>query len=185
MIGPGLHRLIHFQKISENDLVNETTFAEIVRELTGDWVIEIDCDSIQGKNRFYYDEIVYFGNKEELKKDGAVEAFAEASMYDRFTFDEQRVGHFYNTDPECRRLRDLDPETNYLIIYNGEGSLPFVLTIGKDNIDLNRIIYETTVGVVRGTPRWTQRAKQAVFDLKMNGLIYMHPNEEKPQDNLL
>ena len=75
-------------------------------------------------------------------------------MYDRFTFDEQRVGHFYNTDPECRRLRDLDPETNYLIYYNGEGSLPFVLTIGKDNIDINRMIYESTVGAVRGSPRW-------------------------------
>lgn len=41
-------------------------YAEMVRELTGDWFLQVNCDEIQGKNRDYYDELVYFGAKADL-----------------------------------------------------------------------------------------------------------------------
>jgi len=75
-------------------------------------------------------------------------------MVDRYNFDEQRVGFFYNADPECRKARDLDPKKKYIVIFNGENSIPSILEFGKDNIDLNRLFYEVTVGSVKGTPRW-------------------------------
>jgi|Transcript_10855 hypothetical protein len=103
-------------------------------------------------------------------------------MLDRFKYDEQRVNFFYNSDPECRRLRDLDPEKGYIVIYNGENSIPFILELGKDEISLRRLIFEVTVSVVRGTPRWGQRGHSAVFDHFMSALIYMIPEHRKPEE---
>ena len=46
VIGPGVHRLIHFAKIHEEKDDNERVFAEVIRELTGDWLSQIKCDEI-------------------------------------------------------------------------------------------------------------------------------------------
>lgn len=48
VIGPLKHRMVHFRKVSEDKEDNERRFAEIVRELTGDWIRKIICDEIQG-----------------------------------------------------------------------------------------------------------------------------------------
>ncbi len=39
----------------------EKRLALAVRELTGEWFREIDCNDIQKDQRFFYDEVVYFG----------------------------------------------------------------------------------------------------------------------------
>ena len=163
VIAPGMNRLIHFNKISEDKEENELMLAMVIRELTGDWVNKIECDAIQGQSRWYYDEVVYFGPIEDLKPGGEAESFSQASMVDRYNFDEQRVGFFYNDDPECRTKRDLEGDKKYIVFYNGENSIPLVLELGLDNIEVSRLIYETTIGVVKGTPRWGQRAQSAVF----------------------
>ena len=75
-------------------------------------------------------------------------------MYDRYSFDEQRVGFFYNEDPECRKLRGLEEHKKYIILFNGENSIPIVLEIDKDEVSLSLLIREVTLGVVKGTPRW-------------------------------
>ena len=129
-------------------------FAEIVRELTGDWVHPIKCDDIQGENRWYFDEVVYLGAKKDFAEDGPLSFLNTASMVDRYSYDEQRVGFFYNEDKECRRLRDLDVDKNYIVFYNGENSIPFLLEPTNDEVTLPRLIYELAVGVVKGTPRW-------------------------------
>jgi len=38
----------------------------IIRELTGDWINEVNCEAIQGEKRWYYDEVVFFGDSEDL-----------------------------------------------------------------------------------------------------------------------
>jgi len=178
-----MSRMIHFKRNKEATREeNEQMMAMIVRELSGDWVHPIKCDEIQGQNRWFYDEIVYFGAQEDLAKGGPVDFFAKASMVDRFNFDEQRVGFFYVEDPECRRLRDLDPEKSFIVIYNGENSIPFILEIGKDEVDLARLIFEINTGIVKGTPRWGQRANTAVFTHYVNGLIYMIPEMMEPTE---
>jgi len=46
-MGPeGINRMVHFKKASEDKEDNERMFAEIVRELTGDWFHSITCDEI-------------------------------------------------------------------------------------------------------------------------------------------
>lgn len=66
MTKTGLSRLVHFRKINEAAEVNAEMFAAIVRELTGEWVSQIECEKIQSERRFYYDEVVYFGDRKEL-----------------------------------------------------------------------------------------------------------------------
>ena len=70
----------------------------------------------------------------------------------------------------------------YIVIYNGENSIPNILEFGKDNIDLHTVFFEVTVGVVKGTPRWGQRANSAIFDFLENGLIYMMPKMLEPEE---
>lgn len=157
-------------------------FATIVKELTGDWVTEISCSEIQGQNRWYYDEVIFFGDADDLKTDGVADLMNAVSMADRFNFDESRMGYYYNTDPKCREERSLEADKKYIVIYNGENSVPYILEFGKDHIDLQRLFYEVTIGAVKGTPRWGQRAHSAVFDFFSNALIYMIPEAISPED---
>ena len=60
-------------------------------------------------------------------------------MLDRYKWDDQRAGFFYNDEPECREARDLDPEKSYIVMYGGENSIPFKLTIGEDDIGIERL----------------------------------------------
>ena len=89
-----------------------------------------------------------------MKKDGPANVFNIASMIDRYQFDEQRVGFYYNSEPECREKRGLDKDKSYIIFYHGENSVPYILTMGQDRVDVPRLAFETTAGVVKGTPRW-------------------------------
>ena len=62
MTKDGLSRLLHFNKIEESlGIKNHQAFAEVVKELSGDWINEIECKKIQSPQRFNYDEVVYFG----------------------------------------------------------------------------------------------------------------------------
>ena len=54
----------------ENKEKNEQMFAAIIKELTGDWVTGVDCRAIQGQNRWHYDEVVFFGDAEDLQEGG-------------------------------------------------------------------------------------------------------------------
>ena len=42
----GLSRLTHFRKFEEEAEKNHEMFAMIVRELTGEWMLPIECEKI-------------------------------------------------------------------------------------------------------------------------------------------
>ncbi len=100
-------------------------------------------------------------------------------MYDKYTFDEQRIGIFVNSEKECKEARGLDADKNYVVIYNGESSVPISLEI-DETIDFSRVIYEINTSIVKGTPKWGQRANAAVFAHMANALIYMVPEHVQP-----
>ena len=164
--------------------MNIETFAAIVRELTGEWVLPIECQKIQSETRFFYDEVVYFGPADELKEGGRVHSLNDASMIDKYKFDIQRTGFFYNEDPECRKERELEGDKPYIVWYNGVNSVPFIIEIADEPISLHRVLYETTIRSVLGTPMWGQRANSALFDFYQNGLIYMMPEMIEPEKML-
>ena len=112
--------MIGFKRQSDDIKKDEEFFARIVRELSGDWITEVDCADIQQQGRRNHDEIVYFGPKSELEKDGRGYEVINLSIVDRYNFDEQRVSFLYNEDPECREAYDLDPKKSYVAFLNGE-----------------------------------------------------------------
>jgi len=180
----GLRRLIHFGQVSEEPAENYEAFADVIRELTGDWVNPVDCVKIQGKNRFYYDEVVFFsGDLPALEVEGGVAwALQEVSMIDRYQFDEGRVGFFYNVDELCREKHKLDLDKSYIVWYNGANSVPYTLELTDEAVDVHRLMYETNVRAVNGTPKWGSRANSAIFDNYMNGLVYMMPEMHEPEE---
>jgi len=126
---------------------NYTFLADIVKELTGDWVKPLECKRIQALDRVYHDEVVFFG---ELEKAQALE---EVSMLDRYQFDEGRVGFFHNNDEACRKKHGVPAEGEFAVFYNGENSLPYVLKY-DETMDVRRLMFETNVRAVNGTPKW-------------------------------
>ena len=63
MTKSGLSRMLHFAPIDESLAVkSHQAFAEILRELSGEWVNQIECKQIQADNRFHYDEVIYLGS---------------------------------------------------------------------------------------------------------------------------
>ena len=51
-------------------MANEETFAEFVKEFTGDFFTHIECDKIQSEGREHWNEVVYFGNEVDLAPTG-------------------------------------------------------------------------------------------------------------------
>ena len=156
MIGPGTNRLIHWEVVSDMKDWEDTVgiFAGIVRELSGDWVTEIKCDRIQHPERMvdkengsFYNEVVYFGDPKELEDGGRVEALRKLSQVDRYNFDEERVAFYYNKDPECRKQRELQEDKDYIIFFMGENSVPYMLDVEKEDINLNRLVFDLALGV--------------------------------------
>ena len=147
----------------------------MVRELTGDWFAPVECDKIQAKKRDFNDELVYYGAKADIEKDGPMELLKSVAMADRYSHDEQKVGFWYVEDPECRKTRDLDVNKNYIGLYNGDNSIPTIFEVVKDEVDIQEILMELNVAIVKGTPRWGQRGMSAIFEYQQSALIYMIP----------
>ena len=81
-------------------------------------------------------------------------------MLDRFKFNEGRYSFYYNEDPECRRLGDLDPEKDLLVFFNGDKIAPYVIDVeeNKEMLTTDRLMFELTNRATYGTPKWGTRA---------------------------
>ena len=119
--------------------------ANAIKDLTGDWVRELQsCDEIQAPDRYYHDEVVYFGPKTDLiegeiysrkvKRSKAWDLIA-LSMINRYNYDEQKVG-FYQILHPCKKNYDMDIYNDYVVFFNGENSKPTKL-IWKHDLSIN------------------------------------------------
>lgn len=113
------------------------------------------------------------GPVEDLQKDGEAYLLNEMSMMDRYHYDQQRVGFYYNDDPECLKEHDLDAGMRYIVFFNGLNSIPYHLTLEEDNISYDQLMFTLNTSIVKGTPRWSQRSYSSLFDFWMNGIVFM------------
>ena len=105
----------------------------------------------------------------------------ELSMMDRYNFDEQRVGFFYNEDPNCaKELYDLDPQKVYIVFAMGDAK-PEIMVVNEDDITLQQMIFTMNTQIVKATPKWGQRAHSVFFDHRQNGLIYYMDDATTPE----
>lgn len=91
---------------------DELLFAMIVNELTAGFIRPITCDDIHntrysqsptGVNTRIVDDVIYFGAKEDFEDGNAVEELMTLAIMDKYNFDEQFAGFYYNEDPACRK----------------------------------------------------------------------------------
>ena len=104
------------------------------------------------------------------------------AMIDRYSKAEQKVGFLFVEDHECRETRGFDIDQNYIVFYNGDDSIPSILKVGKDKFDVQAILMELNVAIVKGRPTWGQRGMTAVFEHHQSALIYMIPEQSDKQD---
>lgn len=158
-------------------------FSLVVRELTGEFIHFIECDQIQAETRYFYDEIVFFGDEADLDVGAFADNIEFLSMLDRYSFAEQRVQFFYNDDPECKKEHELDQDKKWIVSFNGHNSVPVAWSFEEDTpIDIEQLVYFVTTSIVKGTPKWGQRAHSAIFDMMQNGFIYMMPDLPAPEE---
>ena len=77
----------------------------------------------------------------------------------RYQYDQHKVGFYYNTDPACRAKHELDQDKKYLVFFNGFNSMPTPVEVYEGvYLDLQSLMYTLNLSIVKGTPRWSQRA---------------------------
>ena len=148
-------------------------------QLTGDWVNEIGCDI-----RVHRDEskVVYFGSDQDLVLGGNADYFLETAIFDAFKNSDNtnRIGFYFNEDPECRKAKDLDENKNYMIFYNG-ALKPFEVEIGPEAEEKwmkpGFLLGLTNARHALANPKWNSRTKDAIFSYEYSGLVYI--TEEK------
>ncbi len=117
------------------------------------------------------------GTTDALTDGGRASFLSTLSMYDRYTFDETRVGFLRNHDlVGCQKELDLEPLKEYILIYNGDREQRKVIEL-DDTVDFARVMYELNTSIVRTEMTWGQRAHAALFDHRVNGLFYMIPEQ--------
>ncbi len=81
----------------------------------------------------------------------------------------------------CQPALGLEAWKEYIIIYHGEDSPRKVIPV-DETVNFSRMMYELNSSIVRSEPRWGQRATNALFDQRINGLFYMMPEQLSPDE---
>ena len=108
--------------------------------MTGDWVVEVDCDRIKNGPAHLQDRVVYFGPSEDLLEEGEAYSLVKTSMLDRYNFEDHRVVFYSNNDPECKKHYFEDTEKRYIALLTGNEK-PIALVVGEDAISGHHILY--------------------------------------------
>ena len=150
---------------------------------------KIECEQIGHPERRFFDQVVYFGNKEEIEEGQFAAAHTQYAMEDLFMFRDTRVGFYYNDDLECQReIGQHDLETRILIVFHGHDVKPGVIDIKKDDktgewvpVDKDEIMFTLGSNMPKGTPQWSERAGFALFKLRHHAIVYYMPKGETPE----
>ena len=156
-------------------------FSEIVISMTGDWLYHVSCDGIEEliKAGSYF--LVYFGQVEDLYG-GKMDHLKKVIAHDRFTFFDQRVEFFFNTDKECAEKRQFNPEEPAIALYVHEDIPPFTLTKQEDLVYEHLIIWIST-SIVESNLQWGSRAQYLIFEQQIGALVYLVPSIEEEKSD--
>ena len=94
----------------------------------------------------------------------------KVSMADRYLYEQQHIGFFYNSDPDCLEKHGKGP-----IAYFNQENLqqPTVYDYADSDNDFSTLLVLLNKLVVKGTPRWGQRSFQAITNQENDAIIYL------------
>ena len=112
---------------------NEIKLADMVYELSGNFVKKVACDILLYTKR--EDRVVFFGPDVDLTENGRAYDFAEAAVLNKYDHwiekGEKSFAFFHSADPLCRKKHDLKVEEHYFVFYNGNLE-PHVVLLSDD-----------------------------------------------------
>ena len=106
--------------------------------------------------------LVYFGNSMHLEKGGEMEYLYTMTTLDRFTYPEQPILFFYNTDEECKRRRNLSVNEHSLVLYISDKVVPFVVQGPDFDLSPMNVYHWISASITEGTLKWSRRAANTV-----------------------
>ena len=112
---------------------NEMKLADMVYELSGNFVRKVACDILLYTK--FENRVVFFGPDVDLTKDGRVHDFVEAAIINKYDHylekGDTSFVFFHSADPLCRKKHDLQVDEHYLVFYNGKLK-PHIVTLTWD-----------------------------------------------------
>jgi hypothetical protein len=93
-----------------------TRMAEIIYGLTTNFVAQISCDEIDEKIEQDTPFLVYFGIESSISE-GQMKHFYKVATHDRFTFIDEEVEFFFNSDKACAERRQFDSSYPSVALY--------------------------------------------------------------------
>ena len=115
------------------------------------------------------------GAESDLKGDSDFALKAkQMAMLNQYDYDEQRAGFYYNSDRNCHAYHELEPSKSFLVLFNGENTLPTKIDVtDSSRIKIDILMYMLNSSIVKGMPRWSERAHDIIYLSNMSAIVLM------------
>lgn len=103
--------------------------------------------------------MVYFGPVEDIKVEGSkAYGLKQISVYEKYEINKQHAGFFYNDDKECAKKYGLDKDKQYVVMFNGNNTAPYIQEVPKEGLDPVKLLNETFVRSAIRIASWGHQA---------------------------
>jgi len=120
--------------------------------------------------------LVVFAKEEEVDVGGKVDFIHKLSTFDRFNFPEQPILFFHNSDPECKKERNLEGDEPALVMYVSKDTTPFTKLGDKDEISFNSIYHWISMSISLTKMDYRRRTLHLMQNLNYNAIVYIKPD---------
>lgn len=135
----------------------------------------LTCDEIQEKIEADDKFLVLYASTVEID-DGDMKHIFKIALQDRFNHFDERIQFYFNADRNCAKQRNFDPDNPAIAIYHKSGVRPsFLQSPQDDDKMMSKLLlgYWILVSIVEVEQKWSLRASNIIFELRMTALVYM------------
>ena len=180
----GQRKFLSFKKEFGSQQENEQSLANLVKELTGDFIKYIDCQFIQDENNPQRNEVVYYGPEEDLAIGAKAEVILSAAMFDVYENENVLDRTWFSWTNELECWKGLDPDKKYLGLFNGPGlEHKFYEQDSSSMPSIEDLSQQLILRALKLEPmKWSKRAYRAIAQFNTNTLILFVPGQVNISD---
>lgn len=86
----------------------------------------------------------------------------QLTTYDRFSYPEQPILFFYNTDADCKKKRNLKENEPSIVLYVHSDVTPFVLQGPNDDLSSTNLLHWISLSITQFSLKWDRRSAGVV-----------------------
>lgn len=114
---------------------------------------------------------VYFGTPESLAYGGEMAHLHKLSTHDWFSYPEQPILFFYNTDPACKEKYRLKLDQPSVVLYTHEANI----MEGPDHdLSLNYLLHWINHCITKSKLEWSRRSMGSITQAAFNAIVYLN-----------